>query len=482
MVVTVKMLKDIKLPLALIISMTIAGSCKAGTISYNSSSENFPNPERGFFAPFDPVNDKGVSPLQLSELQKVRSDNMTLIRRYYLISEFRNKPLSQPFLDMVSNDCKTARQAGVKLIVRFAYNWLGGGDDAPPDKILSHLDQLKPIFEANYDVVAYMEAGFIGAWGQWNRSSNNLIDNWTMSVTDDSRAIFSKMLSVFPIQRMVALPYVMNKLELFNTTNPLTPQQAFNRSNQSRTGTHNDGFLADASDFGYYTYGNVERDKKFLNLDNLYVVQGGETAKPSNGYSSCSNALTELARMRWSALNSFNVGNGDGLAVVQQWKKDGCFQEIQRRLGYRFHLLNSIIPDRVKPAGTFAMNFEIVNDGWASPYNPRKLEVILRNRQTGKEYYLPVSQDPRMWMPGVKVTVNIKGGIPANMLYGEYQVLLNLPDPTPSLHDRPEYSIRLANQDVWEASTGYNSLLQSVIVEPNAAGSGYSGNQFFMSR
>ena len=65
---------------------------------------------------------------------------------------------------------------------------------------------------------------------------------------------------------------------------------------------------------------------------------------------------------------------------------------------------------------------------------------------------------------------------------GEYQVLLNLPDPTTSLHNRPEYSIRLANQDVWEASTGYNSLLQKVIVDSNAEGGEYSGNQFFRSR
>lgn len=477
-----KMEKYIKLSLALLMSIAVASPSNAATKSYSSSSENFPNPERGFFAPFDPIESNPVSPLQLSDLQKVRSDNMTLVRRIYLLSEFRDKPLSQSFLDIISNDCKIARQAGVKLIVRFSYNWSGNLNDAPRDRILSHLDQLKPVLQANYDVISYMEAGFIGAWGQWNRSSNNLIDNWTLSVTNDSRAIFSKILSVLPIGRMVLLPYVKQKMEIFNTTNPLTSTQAFNGSNQARTGSHNDGFLASSDDWGYYTYGNVERDKTFLNLDNKYVPHGGETASSSSEaqpYIGCSNALKELARMRWSVLNSFNKGFGDGWNVLQKWEKDGCMPEIKRRLGYRFRLLKSTTPDRVKPAGIFSMNVEIVNDGWASPSNPRSLEVILRNRQTGKKYYLPVPKPVRMWMPGATQTVNIVGGIPATMPQGEYQVLLNLPDPTTNLYSRPAYSIRLANQNVWEASTGYNSLLQSVIIAPNAGGDSYSGSQFF---
>jgi len=37
-------------------------------------------------------------------------------------------------------------------------------------------------------------------------------------------------------------------------------------------------------------------------------------------------------------------------------------------------------------------------------------------------------------------------------------VLLHLPDEYASIAARPEYSIRLANNDVWEANTGYNKL------------------------
>ena len=468
--------------LLLIALMALTGGCyleaKSSTVTtlYEKSDEDFPNPERGFFARFHPWETNPRPLLRLDHLQKLRSENITLARRIYLISEFRDKPLSESFLLKVSQDLETARKAGVKLIFRFAYNWLGGGDDAPTERIVSHLEQLKPILAANYDAIAYMEAGFIGYWGEWNRSSNGLRENRSAR-----REILLKVLSVLPTERMVALRYSYYKGDIFYNQNFLTPDKAFNGSDRARTGAHNECFLAGIDDWGTYNHTDpeiVDRQKTFLSLDNRYVVQGGEVCNPSK-YDDCPNALTELGRMRWSALN---VDPSDGKEILQDWETQGCMKEIKRRLGYRFRLLKSIIPEKVKPGGRFSLKFEIVNDGWASPYNPRSLEVILRNSGTGNEYYLPVNEKPQMWMPGVTKVVNILGGIPANMPPGEYEVLLNLPDPTPRLSNRPEYSIRLANQNVWEESTGYNSLLQRVIVDGEIAGSDYSGFEFFQPR
>lgn len=483
--------KYIKYLLVIIISMEVACQSSVAenysymTTEYKTSEENFPNPERGFFVPVNPMGNNPVAPLKLSEMQEVRRQNMTLVRRYYLISAFRNKPLSKSFIKIVSSDLDTARKAGLKLIIRFGYNWEGGGYDASKDTILSHLEQLKPTLQANSDVITYMEAGFIGYWGQWISSSNNLVNNQTFALTNNSKAIFSKILSVLPPERMVVVPNPIQKKQMLNTTNPLSASEAFNGTAKARIGSHNDAFLMDANDGGYYTADNVERDKEFLSRDHLYVVQGGETGSDTGEalpYIGCSNALKDLARMRWSTLNSYNVSYGDGWGVIKKWEAEGCLPKIQRRLGYRFRLINSTIPKKVKAAGTFSMKFEIVNDGWASPYNPRGLEVILRNPKTGNEYYLPVNNDPRLWLPGSTKVVNIVGGIPATMPPGEYQVLLNLPDPTSRLYKRPEYSIRLANQNIWEASTGYNSLLRSVIVGANSGGDKYSGKQFFRSR
>ncbi|MEA5597656.1 DUF4832 domain-containing protein [Rivularia sp. UHCC 0363] len=446
--------------------------------TYSESFENFPNPERGFYIPFnpEPYQNKAFTPLQLSELRKLRNDNLSLVRRIYLIPD-RSAQLPESFLNLVSQDLQTAREAGLKLIIRFTYNWQGGGPDASKNEILTHMEQLKPILQDNYDAIAYLHAGFIGYWGEWNRSTNDLLN------TTDKKDILFKLLSVLPSERMVALRYPYDKTRIYDNENPLTSSEAFNNSNRARTGSHNDCFLASIDNWGTYKDTNesiIEEQKSFLNQDNQYLVQGGETCNSDSQaqpYIGCDNALKELERMRWSAINySYDEG------VLDTWRNEGCMEEIKRRLGYRFRLVNSQIPDSLKPGGKFVANFEVENLGWASPYNPRLLEVILRNRETNQEYFLRVNEDPRRWLPGSSNTVNIEAGLPENLTTGEYDLFLNLPDPTPKLYNRPEYSIRLANVDVWEESTGYNSLLRSIVVNAGAGGSTYSGSDYFQSR
>ena len=153
--------------------------------------------------------------------------------------------------------------------------------------------------------------------------------------------------------------------------------------------------------------------------------------------------------------------------------------EIKRRLGYRFGLIDAAIVDSIKPGGIFQANFSIVNDGFASPFNPRNCEIILRNKNDNSKYRLITDEDPRYWFSGDSISVNITAGIPSNIPVGQYDVFLFLPDPEPSLHDNPSYAIRLANQNVWEDSTGYNSLLHSINITNIAGGSNYSGTKFF---
>ena len=478
-------MKNIKytgLPLALLASLhyqTPTGLAQVtpptATTNYQKNYENFPNPERGFFIPFNPTTIN--YPLRLGDLQQVRRNNMSLVRRIYLISEFRSKPLSPAFLQMVSNDIALARQAGVKLIIKFTYNWINGGADAPRNRILSHLDQLKPILTSNSDVIAYLHAGFIGYWGEWNRSTNNLLN------TNDMRAITYRILASLPPERMVALRYPKHKIEIYNNPNPLTSQEGFNQTYRARTGHINECFVASQDDWGTYKDTDLqilESEKNYLSQDNLYVVQGGETCSADSEaqpFIQCSNALKELARMRWSDLNLEYERE-----VIELWNTQGCLSEIQRRLGYRFHLLSSVISSQVKPGGSFSVNLKIENAGWANPYNPRLVEVILRNTQTRAKYHLTVAADPRRWKPSTIANLNVVAGIPTTMPPGTYDVLLNLPDPAPALYRRPEYAIRLANQNTWEPSTGYNYLLRGVKVDRNAPGNSYAGNLFFQLR
>ncbi|MEA4950887.1 MAG: DUF4832 domain-containing protein, partial [Petrimonas sp.] len=71
---------------------------------------------------------------------------------------------------------------------------------------------------------------------------------------------------------------------------------------------------------------------------------------------------------------------------------------------------------------------------------------------------IKIDADPRKWFAGEEHSLDITYTLPAQTRNNEYNVYLNLPDPAPALSTRPEYSIRLANQDMWNEETGYNKI------------------------
>ena len=435
-------------------------------IVYRLSYQDFPNPERGFFVSFNPYGNNPRPALELEQLTELRSRNITLARRYYLIDRFRNQPFDSEFLDLVASDLATAREAGVKLIVRFTYNWLGGGEDASEARILAHIQQLEPVLRDNYDVLAYMEAGFIGYWGEWNNSTNGLRDN-----PQAKKAIIEQLLTVLPPERMVALRYTHYKREILNDNTPLNKKTAFTGSTKGRIAAHNDCFLASIDDKGTYNSTNPDKiaaQKAYLHQDNLYVVQGGELCKRNPPRTDCDLAMAELKQMRWSTLNYY-ASEHKLNSIFQDWQEQGCLGTIRRSLGYRFRLVQSRLKLSKLTKGTVDLQLTIKNQGWASLYNPRPLEIILRHQSTGTEYYLKTDEDPRFWQPGSFKKLHIQGNLPANMPRGKYQILLNLPDAHSQLSRRPQYSIRLANSNIWEEATGYNNLQQNIMISPSYA-------------
>lgn len=451
----------------------------AVTVTYQASTENFPNPERGFYrqrAPFYIGTQR--YPLTAA-LRQFRSEGIALLRAYYVIDEFTQTTLPQSFLDAMTADFAGIRAAGLKIIPRVAYSFpcadpnqpcdpsTFGPTDAPIDRVLGHIDQLAPVLQGNADVVAFMEMGFVGAWGEWHSSTNNLVTN-PRTVNANSAAIVARLLSALPVRRMTALRYPYQKQSLYGAS-PLTAPEAFTGAAKARVGAHNDCFLSDYYDSGTYDDPAApglgpEVYKQFLSADNRYVPQGGETCTSgpaAQPYIPCANALTDLARMRWSTINTEYHPS-----VIALWQQEGCYPEIARRLGYRFRLVTAQLPTRATVGDTLHVTLNVANDGWAPPYNARLVELVLRNTATGQRYMLPVTTDPRFWGPGETTVVNADLPLPAGIPPGTYALLLHMPDPEPTLRNLADYSIRLANVGVWEAPTGYNDLQVSLVVDP----------------
>ena len=435
-------------------------------VSYQASDALFPNPERGFYKYSETNLGSNPRPIVESTLSAHRANNITLLFRYFYLKEFRDRPLTQAALNQIDADLAVIRAGGMKCIMRYTYSSHETEPDAPLDIILQHLEQLKPVLEKNADVIAVLQAGFIGAWGEWYYTSNNL-NNPTART-----AILDKMLEVLPERRMVQVRTPAYKTEYLKRNTPLSRAEAFSGSKAARLGHHNDCFMASTTDYG--TYVNIEAEKTYISNDALYVPIGGETCPPSGiTPADCQKAQSEMQNLRWTYLNE-DYYRG----VNDRWATMGCMDNIKRNLGYRFVLHSATYTTEVSAGGTLNVHVKLHNVGYASLYNPRKVEFVLRNDDTGEEYIAKTDEDPRFWRPQVVSEIKLSMGVPKDMPVGLYYLYLHLPDPEPELYGNPDFSIQFANKNVWEAETGYNNLYQLIEIKTSSTAT-YKGNVWF---
>jgi hypothetical protein len=445
------------------------GSISQSDVTYIASTAKFPNPERGFYKYTE--SNLGSSPAMLNEgtLKLYHTQNISLIYRIYYLKSFRDKLLSQESINQIDTDMATLRKSGLKCVLRFAYSSQETEPDAPLDIILQHLDQLKPVFEKNADVIAVLQAGFIGAWGEWYYTSNNLNNSGVRKL------ILDKMLEVLPARRMIQLRTPAYKTAYLQRTSALSKSEAFAETAAARIGHHNDCFLASTTDYG--TYANIEVEKTYIGNEGIYLPVGGETCPPDGvSPADCAKAESEMRRLRWSFLNE-DYYEG----VIKNWVTQGCMDNIIRELGYRFVLLSGTFTDKIAPEGTLNIQLRVNNTGYGCPYNPRKVEFVLKNTQTAQLYVAAVDEDPRFWRPLTETVVSTTIGIPKDMSAGTYDLFLNLPDPESQLYGNPDYSIQLANENVWNKETGYNNLFQQITIG-NFPSETYRGDVYFKKK
>ncbi len=446
----------------------VAKPVEPTVVNYTPDNSIFPNPERGFSKYTECNLGTGTGFLNESTLRQYRiNDNITLIYRIAYLKNFRSTPLSETALADLDKDFETMRKAGIKCLLRFAYSSREEEPDAPFSVISQHLDQLKPYLEKNADVIAVMQAGFIGAWGEGYYSSSGL------NSAAGRYQVYNKLLRSLPVTRMIEVRTPSYKREFFQRSTNLTSDEAFSTLDIARVGFHNDCFLASANDYG--TYDNVAVDKAYISRECLFVPLGGETCPPSgvdpaNG----TKAQAEMRYLRWSHLNQ-DYFNG----VNDLWKTDGSMDNIKRELGYRFQLTAGEYTGEVGQGGSFKARIILKNLGYAPLYNPRLVELVLKNTETAEIYKANLGIDPRLWKPTLESEIDTVVGIPGDMPAGVYELYLNMPDPEVTLYSKPAYSIRLANQDVWEETTGYNKLNMTVQVGNENKDDIYSGSLFF---
>jgi len=379
------------------------------TVRYLPSAEDFINPERGLIH----MPGNGTGPLTAEVLEDSRAHNRSMVWLRYNIGKLP---------DSISNDLDLLRQHGMKAVLNFAYTTDTSVEEAQPEIVLLHMDGLAPLLKEHCDVIALV-----------HYSSNHLAQNENM------RQVLLKLLDILPASRFIQVSSFLTKQHVFDRITPLTLEEAFSAKPVARVGHYKECFFAIANP-----------NDSYLAVECQYTPVGGATCNPGNGtQAECQKMLEELERIHCSYLNPTN---------------NGCLDQISRRLGYRLELLEGVYQKTINPGGAFNFSMKLINRGFASPFNPRLVELVMVKKDGGAAYKVMLPEDPRFWFPNEDIVFSYSVGIPSGMPDGQYNLYLHLPDPESRLYGNPLYSIRLANSNVNYTKEGYNELGYSVEV------------------
>ncbi|XXX76745.1 DUF4832 domain-containing protein [Sorangium sp. So ce134] len=396
------------------------------------------NPERGVF--------RFTDLRSLGSLSHLRGEGYTLIYGKVLIDDYRTRDIDQRLITQLHAGFAAVRSAGLKVLPRFYYADTGTAPDAPLSRVLSHIEQLKPVLEQNADVIAVLHPGFVGAWGEWHSSTNDLTN------PASREQIFDALLEALPSDRMTLARRPSHKLEAYG--GPLTEETAFSGAPLSRVGHLNDCFLASDDDVGTY---QLPGEKDYAIADSAFTPVGGETCGTNPPRSQCGSALDELSLHHWSFINTDYHTD-----VVDGWRSEGCFETIACRLGYRFAVMGHESPEQVARGQSLSLRLRLFNDGYARAYNPRPVYLVLQQGEARR--VVQVDADPRRWAPGEESELCLGAQLPADLPPGDYQLGLWLPDGSERLRDDPRYAIQLSSGATWDGASGVNLLDATVRV------------------
>lgn len=430
-----------------------------GTQYYTESFDIFPNPERGFYGG-GYYTSRDSKKLTAASVKAERSGaySVTLFLDSYYLTDYIESDIPQWFLDRLDRNMESLRNGGGKCILRFAYKsdsdesarpW-----DATPQWVNRHIDQIAPYLRKHSDVILCMQAGFIGVWGEWYYTTGFKMQPTTDADYAPRWEMLEHLLSALPEDRQICVRTPAFKLRYLQqrglSTEPLTAAEAYLPTPKARIAAHNDCFIASANDWGTY---NNDSEREFWQADTRFTVMGGETCAECS-YSNGENAITQMENYHWTYLNrAYHSG------VLNSWEETNHMEEVKRRLGYRFVMDKAYLTQQPAAGKAFSAKLSIRNVGFAAPVNKRLVELVFVSCDNSslKRVFRIDNVDPRFWMPGETTEVELQCTLGAGM-QGDWRVYLNLPDPYDSLHDNPDYSIRLANVGTWEAKTGYNLL------------------------
>ncbi|MDH8702688.1 hypothetical protein M2138_002056 [Dysgonomonadaceae bacterium PH5-43] len=402
---------------------------------------------------------------------KSEGDSITLTQLYIYMTPFWEKDLSEAGLKNVEILFNGLREEKVKAILRFAYSRDNGavgdghsGQNPTFDRIKGHLAQLKPIIQANWDVISVVEVGLLGTWGEWTPSFS----------TSENNTIAKTMFEIIPegYGMVVRYLHIRNNLKSALTT-----------SQMNYIGFCNDYFTTGRKNCGSSDWCMDSDDYKTVADISFDVNMRGEVPYnegPPWGFDilmETDDVLKVLKEHHYTSMDitqnfTDNITHWKSVSVFPDLLKrnniffdesyfldeDGetvvprsLYQFIRDHLGYRLNIINE--PILSKKENKLFYDIKLTNTGFATVLNPKPVYLVLvdENGTVAKEIEL-TNINPRNWQPWAKgapselLIHTISGEVEVG-LTGTFKVGIWIPDAQDTAKDNPAYCIKLATDN-----------------------------------
>ena len=362
------------------------------TTFVENSHANILNPDRGLYSADYALNEE----TDYNIFEDPYNDGYRMVFAPINLYDYtETATLPSSLIDTINGHLNDAEAKGVKLILRFKYRPDASSEYHDPDLdiIMGHMDQLRDTLQNHKEIISVIQAGSIGAWGEWNRFTDEFADS-DNNYKDNRKAIISKLSDIFP-EKYIQIRTPMHKELLYGTSTEygdegtegmITKEIAYSDDIRAKIGHHNDCIMVDDTNYGTYDSNNIEFWKDYVANDSKYTVTGGETCGIESDYeelTDCSHAIPEFKRLHYSYLN--NVYHED---VLQKWKDQGCYQEIKENLGYRL-VAKELSIQKSEDNTTLDLNLTLRNKGFASPYVKANVAFILKNDNNSYRFNQP---------------------------------------------------------------------------------------------
>lgn len=460
-------------------------------------TEGLYNPERGFRleVALDVIEKNYVwAPKQYPDITSYleeqsalyASDSVSLVQTYFYLTGAVGKMLKDDDFNSMDVFFNKLRELNKKAVLRFAYEtqFMGRAAIGPTlEDIVRHTGQLKPFLAKNKDVIQVVQAGMIGAWGEWHSSFHGL-----ESSDDTKRIILQHICEMTPEGRAIQIrvPEYKNLLDTAST-------------DYKRTSFHDDFIVLKKHQWdggmseGTPAYKQIVRESPYLPIDGElpwgtwsmnedpdnpeagWIIDGLQAARRFflQHYTSLSaihnykekNTTDKYSMMYWKetpitetflAENKMPISNGYFTNQNGTKAERTVFDYVRDHLGYRLELQEMTAPSTLFPGASNPVEISLINRGFATIFNEHPVYLILVDEvgnlccsiltDTNVNDWQPYRPDDTSCTPLIH-TISANMQIPEGLTKGTYRLGLWIPDGSDRLKENNRYAIRCANGD-----------------------------------